>query len=206
MSVPVLEGITARTVVSPRLSTRVLFSGPEDGTPVLFIHGNASSATYWEEVMLALPAGYRGIAPDLRGYGEADPAKKIDATRGAGDWADDAIALLDTLGLDRVHLAGHSMGGGVIWRLIMDHAPRLRSVTVVNPNSPYGFGGTKGIEGMPCYPDCAGSGGGVVNAEFPQADGRRGSRHGQPPGFAARGDEQLLLEATLHPGPRRGPA
>ena len=166
VSVPVLKGITARTVASARLSTRVLFSGPEDGTPVLFIHGNASSATYWEEVMLALPAGFRGIAPDLRGYGEADPAQKIDATRGAGDWADDAVALLDALGLDRVHLAGHSLGG--VWRLMMDSAPRLRSVTVVNPNSPYGFGGTKGLEGTPCYPDCAGSGGGTVNPEFPK--------------------------------------
>jgi pimeloyl-ACP methyl ester carboxylesterase len=163
-----LEGITAQTITTPRLTTRVLFSGPEDGVPVLFIHGNASSATYWEAVMLALPAGYRGIAPDLRGYGGADPSQKIDATRGAGDWADDAIALLDTLGLDRVHLAGHSLGGGVIWRLLMDHPARFRSVTVVNPNSPFGFGGTKDLQGTPCAPDFAGSGGGTVNAEFPK--------------------------------------
>ena len=94
-AVPVLDGITAQTVATGRLATRVLSSGPDAGQPVLFIHGNASSATYWEEVMLALPDGYRALAPDLRGYGGADPAKKIDATRGTGDWADDLLALLD---------------------------------------------------------------------------------------------------------------
>src|SRR5215470_19612743 len=93
MTVPTLAGITAKTITTPRLTTRVLFSGADDGIPVLFIHGNASSATYWEEVMLALPSGYRGIAPDQRGYGDADRSKKIDATRGLRDLSDDAAAL-----------------------------------------------------------------------------------------------------------------
>jgi len=48
----------------------------------------------------------------------------------------------------------------------MDHAPRVRSVTLINPVSPYGFGGTKDLEGTPCYDDFAGSGGGVVSPEF----------------------------------------
>ncbi len=168
MSVPTLEGVTARTVESDRLATRVLFSGPEDGTPVLFIHGNASSATYWEEIMLALPDGFRGIAPDLRGYGGADRSKKIDATRGLGDWSDDMLALLDALDIEQAHVVGHSLGGAVIWRLLMDAPQRILSATLVNPGSPYGFGGTKGVDGAPCYPDFAGSGGGVVNPEFPR--------------------------------------
>ncbi len=63
--------------------------------PVLFIHGNASSATYWEEIMLKLPAGYRGIAPDLRGYGDTED-KLIDATRGTGDFVDDLLGLAQT--------------------------------------------------------------------------------------------------------------
>ena len=80
MNVPTLDGITATTITTDRLTTRVLTSGPESGVPVLLLHGNLSSATWWEEVMVALPDGYRGIAPDQRGYGQADPAKKIDAT------------------------------------------------------------------------------------------------------------------------------
>ena len=93
MSIPTMEGVTAKTVITERITTRVLFTGPDSGAPVLFLHGNASSATWWEETMLAMPEGYRGIAPDQRGYGDADPERKIDATRGAGDLADDAWAV-----------------------------------------------------------------------------------------------------------------
>ena len=105
MSVPTLDGVTAKEVTTDRITTRVLFTGPEDGVPVLFLHGNASSATWWEENMVALPPGYRGIAPDQRGFGDADPDQKVDATRGPGDWADDAVALFDVIhSLDRPSL------------------------------------------------------------------------------------------------------
>lgn len=176
MPVPTLQGITAQMISTARLTTRVLFSGAADGTPVLFLHGNASSATFWEETMLALPAGFRGIAPDLRGYGDADRDKKIDATRGMGDWVDDICALLDQLGIPKAHVVGHSLGGALVFALMMDASERLLSAILVNPASPYGFGGTKDIHGTPCYADFAGSGGGIVNPEFPQrmAAGDRG--------------------------------
>src|SRR5512135_1280424 len=106
-SIPTLPGITSRMIDTPRLKVHALFSGAEDAVPVIFIHGNASSATYWEEIMLKLPAEYRGIAPDLRGYGETED-KLIDATRGYCDWADDILSFAETLGLNRYHLVGHS--------------------------------------------------------------------------------------------------
>ena len=56
MSVPTLSGITPKMIATERITTRVLFSGPDDGLPVLFLHGNALSATWWEETMVALPA------------------------------------------------------------------------------------------------------------------------------------------------------
>jgi pimeloyl-ACP methyl ester carboxylesterase len=46
---------------------------------VLFIHGNFSSATWWEETMVKLPPQYRAIAPDQRGFGGADPAGRVTA-------------------------------------------------------------------------------------------------------------------------------
>ena len=79
MEIPTLPGVEAKTVVTHRLRTRVLFAGPEDGEPVVLLHGNITSATWWEEVMLSLPRGFRAIAPDQRGYGDADPTKKIDS-------------------------------------------------------------------------------------------------------------------------------
>jgi len=109
-TVPTLPGITSKMIDTPRLKMHVLFSGAETDTPVLFVHGNASSATYWEEIMLKLPAGFRGIAPDLRGYGDTED-KLIDATRGMSDWLDDLFGLLDELKVEKAHAVGHSMGG-----------------------------------------------------------------------------------------------
>jgi pimeloyl-ACP methyl ester carboxylesterase len=161
-----MEGITAKTITTPRITTRVLFSGAEDGIPVLFLHGNVSSATWWEETMVALPAGYRGIAPDQRGFGEADLEKKIDATNGMGDLAEDAVALLDHLGIEKAHIVGNSLGGMVVWRMMADHPALFLTVTLVDTGSPYGFGATKDVNGTPCYPDFAGSGGGLTNPEL----------------------------------------
>jgi len=165
MTIPTMDGITAQTITTNRITTRVLFSGPDDGTPVLLLHGNTSSATWWEEVMTSLPDGFRGIAPDQRGFGDADPAQKIDATRGMGDLADDAVTLLNHLDIEQAHVVGNSMGGSVMWWLLRDHPDRFLSATMVSPGSPYGFGGTKDVDGTPCYPDFVGSGGGLVNPQ-----------------------------------------
>lgn len=215
MDIPTISGITAKTITTPRITTRVLFSGDESGIPVLFLHGNVSSATYWEETMVALPEGYRGIAPDQRGYGGADREKKIDATRGVGDLADDAVALLDTLGIDRAHIVGHSLGGSVVWGIMMAYPQRLLTVTLAAPGSPYGFGGTKGADGEMCSPDAAGSGGGIVNPNFVKyiASAERGSDDAQgsprvvmnsfywkPPFKPAREEELLSSMLSIHVG------
>jgi pimeloyl-ACP methyl ester carboxylesterase len=143
----------------------VLFHGPDDGVPVLFLHGNLTSATWWEETMVSLPAGYRGIAPDQRGYGEADQAAKIDATRGMDDLADDAIALLDHLGVERAHLVGNSLGGCVVWSLIADHPERWLTVTQADPGSPFGYAATKDVDGALTNVEYSGSGAGLINPE-----------------------------------------
>ena len=163
MSIPTLAGVTAQTVTTGRLTTRVLFSGPENGIPVLFIHGNFSSATWWEETMLALPSKFRAIAPDQRGLGESDPGVKINAQNGMGDFVDDALALMDKLGYDSFHLVGNSLGGLVAWWMMADAPERLLSVTLAGPGSPFGFGGTRDAHGTPTYDDYAGSGGGLAN-------------------------------------------
>jgi pimeloyl-ACP methyl ester carboxylesterase len=218
-TVPTLPGITSKIIDTNRIKTHVLFSGPEAGTPVLFLHGNASSATYWEEIMLKLPEGFRGIAPDLRGYGDTED-KLIDATRGMGDWVDDLLALLDTLKIETFHVVGHSMGGTIVFGLVAAAADRVLSGTLVNPGSPYGFGGSKGIDGQPVYEDCGGSGGGVVNPDFARlmGEGDRGTDNPQasprvvmnsfywkPPFVPEREEDLLSSLLTEKIGPQKYP-
>nr|VFJ73884.1 MAG: alpha/beta hydrolase fold [Candidatus Kentron sp. FM]VFJ74298.1 MAG: alpha/beta hydrolase fold [Candidatus Kentron sp. FM]VFK21169.1 MAG: alpha/beta hydrolase fold [Candidatus Kentron sp. FM] len=178
MPIPTLPGITAETITTDRIASRVLSCGPGDGIPVLFLHGNLTSATCWEEVMLALAPGYRAIAPDQRGYGDADPAKKIQPKPGMGlkDLANDAVALLDHLAIGRAHIVGHSLGGSVIWQLLIDHPARFLTATLIAPGSPHGFGGTKDVVGTPCYADFAGSGAGLIPPDMIECivDGDRG--------------------------------
>jgi pimeloyl-ACP methyl ester carboxylesterase len=217
-SIPTLPGITSRMVDTPRLRIHALFSGPEGGTPVLFVHGNASSATFWEETMLTLPDRFRAIAPDLRGYGDTED-KLIDATRGFGDWADDLLALADALGLERFHAVGHSMGGALLFSLLPAAGERILSATLVCPGSPYGFGGTKGLDGTPCYDDFAGSGGGIVNPEFTRllGEGYRGDEqqaaprvvmnnfYWKPPFKPAREEQLLSSVLSERVGPQKYP-
>jgi len=166
-----LPGIPATRVETPRLTQQVLaaegtaLSGP--GDVVLFVHGNVSSSLFWQQPLLALAetGRVRALAVDLRGYGGTDPAP-IDASRGLRDWADDVAALVDTLGLDRVHLVGWSMGGGVVLQYLLDHPERVASVALVAPVSPYGFGGTAGPDGRRVHDNGCGSGAGGANPEF----------------------------------------
>lgn len=162
---PHLEGITGQMVQTPRGRFYTLEAGTPTGTPVVFVHGNVASATYWEEIMLALPEGYRAIAPDRRGCG-ASEALPVDATRGMRDFSDDLHSLVETLNLGTFHLVGHSLGGIVAMQYLLDHAERITSVSLVATGSPYGFGGTRDLNGTPCWPDYAGSGAGLTNAEL----------------------------------------
>ncbi len=162
-----LEGVGSEVVATTRLETYVLASGPEDGIPVLFVHGNASSSRFFEETLAALASfsRYRGLAPDLRGYGDSE-TRPLDATRGLGEFSDDLHDLALALGLDGFHLVGWSAGGSVAMRYTMDHPSVVDSLVLVDPMSPYGFGGTRDRGGTPCWPDYAGSGGGTANPEF----------------------------------------
>lgn len=164
--------VVSSVVATPRLRTHVLASGPADGAPVLFVHGNVSTSRFWEETLAALavqPRPYRGIAPDLRGFGRSE-TKPLDATRGLRDFADDLHSLVETMGLTAggrtIQLVGWSVGGGIVLQYAIDHPGEVASLVLVDPMSPYGFGGTRDVTGTPCWADYAGSGGGTANPEF----------------------------------------
>lgn len=164
-----LAGITARVVDTPRLETQILERvGDDRNAPpresVVLVHGNVSSALFWQEIMLGLPVGLRVIAVDLRGFG-GSASQPVDATRGLRDFSDDLADLLSALELTSAHLVGWSMGGGVVMQYALDH-PAL-SLTLQAPVSPFGFGGTR-RDGSTLTDDDAGCGGGGANPDFVQ--------------------------------------
>jgi len=190
-----LPGITAERVPAGRLTTAVLTAAGRSGQPVLFVHGNVSSSLFWQPTMLALPEGYRPLAVDLRGFGDTDP-EPVDATRGLGDYADDLAAVIAALDLPPVHLVGWSMGGGVVLQYLTERPAthRAASVTLVAPVSPFGFGGSYGLDGELCDPAGAGSGAGSVNTDF-VARLASGDRSGDSPASP----RQVLLAHYVKP-------
>jgi pimeloyl-ACP methyl ester carboxylesterase len=103
------EGVTARMVETPRLATHLLEKGPENGVPVLFIHGNVSSSLFFDETLAALPDRYRGLAPDLRGFGSSE-TKPLDAIPG---WpGDDVYPRQPMVAQIRAVLDEYAAGGG----------------------------------------------------------------------------------------------
>jgi pimeloyl-ACP methyl ester carboxylesterase len=161
ISPALLPGVRSATVDTDRIRMHYLESGPADGTPVLMVHGNLSTGRFFEHLMPELPR-YRVIAPDMRCFGDSEPAP-LDATRGLADWADDVFALVRALEIDEPpHLVGWSTAGAAIARYAMDRP--VASLTFLDPVAPYGYGGIR-ADGTPCFPDFAGSGGSTANPE-----------------------------------------
>lgn len=99
------------------------------GEPILFIHGLGSSGQDWELQAAAFSPHYRVITLDLRGHGRSDkPAGPYTMSQFAGD----AAALLQSLGVASAHVVGLSLGGGVAFQLAVDQPALVRSLTIVN--------------------------------------------------------------------------
>jgi len=108
------------------------------GPAVLLIHGFPDSSHLWRNQVPALVgAGFRVLAPDLRGLGESDRPATIEEyaiPRSVGDM----IAILDALDLDRARVVGHDFGAAVAWLLAIgapERVERLVALSVGHPNT-----------------------------------------------------------------------
>jgi pimeloyl-ACP methyl ester carboxylesterase len=81
------------------------------GRPLLLLHGWPEFWLTWEPVMERLANRFTLIAPDLRGFGDSD---KPDGPFGPEQHTGDMLALIDALGLERVGVVGHDVGGAVM--------------------------------------------------------------------------------------------
>jgi len=215
-----LEGIQSQFIETSRLRMHVLTAGNPEQVPILFLHGNTSSSTIWEPFMLNFSDQYYCIAPDLRGFGQTDDRKLIDATNGMGDWVNDVEALAEKMQIAPFHLVGHSLGGFVCWGLIGRYPELLQTATLIAPGPPMGFGGIHGEKGIPNNGDFSGSGGGIVVDEFARRI-REKDRSADHPlysprnamnrlfwknGFKADREEEILSAMlSIHSGDRQYP-
>mmetsp|Transcript_26423 Transcript_26423/g.83717 ORF Transcript_26423/g.83717 Transcript_26423/m.83717 type:complete len:365 (-) Transcript_26423:138-1232(-) len=88
---------------------------------ILFMHGWPESWFSWRHQLKAVhAAGYRGIAPDMRGYGGTDAPKHM-ADYNVYSLAGDMLALLQHLGVERAALVGHDHGASFGWKLALMH-------------------------------------------------------------------------------------
>lgn len=108
-----------------------------EGEPVVLIHGNWSTCSWWEPTLERVPAGLRAIAYDLRGRGQT---RGPDSSYTIPSLAADLGAFADALGLQQFHVVGHSLGSAVAMEFAREQPERLRSLITVAPSW---------IDGMP---------------------------------------------------------
>ncbi|WP_437345060.1 alpha/beta fold hydrolase [Streptomyces bacillaris] len=109
------------------------------GHPLVLLAGQANSHHWWDGVRDDFHAARRTVTLDYRGTGESDRPDRPYSTEG---FADDVIAVLDDLGIERADVYGTSMGGRVAQWCALRHSSRVRAL-VLGCTSP---GGKQGIE------------------------------------------------------------
>lgn len=108
--------------------------GRPDGPPMLLLMGGGASVVWWpaELIQELVDAGYRVVQFDSRDVGLSTHVDWATAPYGIDDMADDAVAILDTVGIDAAHLLGVSVGGMVGQAVALRRAGRVRSLTLVS--------------------------------------------------------------------------
>ena len=131
-ALPVLKGVEHRFVDLPGLRMHVAEAG--SGCPLLLLHGFPQHWWEWRKVIPGLAEQFRVICPDLRGAGwTAAPRRGYTRDRLLAD----VVALLDTLGLDSVHLLTHDYSALVGYQLCLRHPERVRHHLSLSIPPPY---------------------------------------------------------------------
>src|SRR5690348_1591039 len=110
------------------------------GPVVLLLHGFPDSSHLWRKQIPALrAAGYRVIAPDLRGFGKSSRPVGVEHYA-MPNLVGDVVGLLDGLGIDRAHLVGHDWGAALAWASAAILPQRTLSLTAISVGHPAVFG------------------------------------------------------------------
>jgi pimeloyl-ACP methyl ester carboxylesterase len=116
-----------RRVTVDGITTQYLEAG--SGSTLLLLHGHEQSATSWRWVIPALARTHHVLALSLPGHGDTAQTR---AYAPGSDTAPFVTHFLDALGVDRLHVVGHSAGGAVTLRLTLADPARVRTLVLVD--------------------------------------------------------------------------
>ena len=121
------------------LTFDVRVDGPEDGRPVLLLHGFPETSLSWASVTpLLTEAGLRTYAPDQLGYSPGARPDEV-AAYSTPNLAQVTADLMTALGVDQADVVGHDWGANVAWALAGWHPDRVRSLTAVSVPHPAAY-------------------------------------------------------------------
>ena len=130
---PPVAGVTHRMLQVNGIQMHVAEAG--DGVPVIMCHGFPHLWYSWRHQLPAVAAaGWRAVAPDLRGYGHTDAPASAQAY-GSPQVCGDIIGLIDAYGAERAVLVGLDFGAQLVWETALRSPDRIRAVVVLN--NPY---------------------------------------------------------------------
>jgi pimeloyl-ACP methyl ester carboxylesterase len=106
------------------------------GVPVVLLHGWPDTGDLWQHQVPALTAaGYRVIAPDLRGFGRSGKPADL-AAYAAPIMVGDVLGVLDALDIESAHLVGHDWGAAIAWMTAALAPDRVASITAMSVGHP----------------------------------------------------------------------
>ncbi|MGK2940477.1 MAG: alpha/beta fold hydrolase [Immundisolibacter sp.] len=128
--------IVEKTIQSGALASHVLLAGDPKAPPAILLHGagpGATAASNWTRCMPDLAKHYYVIAPDLTGFGQTElPAELPRHILGwIGARVEQLLGLMDTMGLERAHVVGNSMGGALTLHMLVQARERFDKVLLM---------------------------------------------------------------------------
>ncbi|MDT8307404.1 MAG: alpha/beta hydrolase [Anaerolineae bacterium] len=133
---PDLSTVEHRYVTTNGVTLHVVEDGPEDGPPLILLHGFPEFWFGWRQQIPALAsAGYRVFAPDQRGYNLSEKPRRIEAYS-LDLLAADVAGLIRQSGSNKAFLAGHDWGAAVAWWVALKYPELLHKLVILNVPHP----------------------------------------------------------------------
>lgn len=107
----------------------------DEGIPVVFVHGNYGSSKWFEPALERLPDKYHGFALDMPNFGRSDRIDNVSIDT----YADYVFKFMKELNLEKVNIVGHSLGGAVVQKVMIDHPEMISRTILIDPAPPSGL-------------------------------------------------------------------